>query len=83
MCEFTQGIRGSYQNAGVMMCLVVTYKQYVLKMREKIMRSRSIHRIFIVWYSTCKVCRQIWDGAIVPYVVPSHRCHRVRSIVLY
>ena len=41
MCEFTQGIRGSYQNAGVMMCLMVTYKQYVLKLREKNMRPRS------------------------------------------
>jgi len=40
MCEFTQGIRGSYQNAGGM-CLVVTYK-YVLQLIEKIMRSRSI-----------------------------------------
>ena len=28
MCEFTQGIRGSYQNAGVM-CSVVTYKSPV------------------------------------------------------
>ena len=26
MCEFTQGIRGSYQNTGVMLCSVVTYK---------------------------------------------------------
>jgi len=40
MCEFTQGIRGSYQNAGVM-CSVVTYK-YVLQLIGKDMRSRSI-----------------------------------------
>ena len=40
MCEFTQCIKGSYQNAGVM-CLVVTYK-YVLQLIEKILRSRSI-----------------------------------------
>ena len=40
MCEFTQGIRGSYQNAGVM-CLVVTYK-YILQLIKKYMSARRI-----------------------------------------
>jgi hypothetical protein len=41
MCEFTQGIRGSYQNAGVM-CSVVTYKSPVDRKKYDTVEHRII-----------------------------------------